>query len=175
MVESADVRQEFMNKLDTSSLDTFQATIEPYREIFANEVIGRFDRPPCRRTSARGKIYDEPKFTGYEVVMDVFPDVIAYGILLLPKGIKDGEKRPVVVCQHGLEGRPQDVADPKVENPAYSPVRRPSWPSEASSPSRRRTSTSSATASARFSARPTRSRRRCSRSSSRSTSRSPTG
>ena len=39
--------------------------------------------------------------------MDVFPDVIAYGILLLPKDIKEGEKRPVVVCQHGLEGRPQ--------------------------------------------------------------------
>ena len=51
--------------------------------------------------------------------MDVFPDVIAYGILLLPKGIKEGEKRPVVVCQHGLEGRPRDVADPKVDNPAY--------------------------------------------------------
>ena len=52
--------------------------------------------------------------------MDVFPDVIAYGILLLPKDIKEGEKRPVVVCQHGLEGRPQDVADPKVNNPAYN-------------------------------------------------------
>jgi cephalosporin-C deacetylase-like acetyl esterase len=52
--------------------------------------------------------------------MDVFPDVIAYGILLLPKDIKEGEKRPVVVCQHGLEGRPRDVADPKVKNPAYN-------------------------------------------------------
>ena len=52
--------------------------------------------------------------------MDVFPDVIAYGILLLPKDIKEGEKRPVVVCQHGLEGRPRDVADPKVNNPAYN-------------------------------------------------------
>ena len=50
---------------------------------------------------------DEAAYTGYEVVMDVFPDVIAYGILLMPKGIKPGEKRPVVVCQHGLEGRPR--------------------------------------------------------------------
>ena len=57
--------------------------------------------------------------------MDVFPDVIAYGILLLPKGIKEGERRPVVVCQHGLEGRPRDVADPKVDNPAYHQLRRP--------------------------------------------------
>jgi len=37
----------------------------------------------------------------------------------VPKDIKDGERRPVVVCQHGLEGRPQDVADPSVNNEAY--------------------------------------------------------
>ena len=41
--------------------------------------------------------------------MDVYPDVIAYGILLLPKDLKPDERRPVVVCQHGLEGRPQHV------------------------------------------------------------------
>jgi dienelactone hydrolase len=116
---SADVRREFMKKLDVSSLDAFKKTIEPFREIFANEVIGRFDLAPLPPNVRSRRIYDEPKFTGYEVVMDVFPDVIAYGILLLPKEIKDGEKRPVVVCQHGLEGRPQDVADPKVESPYY--------------------------------------------------------
>jgi hypothetical protein len=49
------------------------------------------------------------KWTRYEVVMDVFPDVISYGLLTLPNDIKDGERRPVVVCQHGLEGRPQDT------------------------------------------------------------------
>jgi cephalosporin-C deacetylase-like acetyl esterase len=46
--------------------------------------------------------------------------IFAYGILLLPKDLKPGEKRPVVVCQHGLEGRPTDVADPKVNNSAYN-------------------------------------------------------
>jgi dienelactone hydrolase len=37
--------------------------------------------------------------------------VIAYGILTLPKDLdlSSGEKRPVVVCQHGLEGTPQDL------------------------------------------------------------------
>jgi hypothetical protein len=52
-------------------------------------------------------------------VLDVWPDVFAYGILLLPKDLKPGERRPVVVCQHGLEGRPIDVADPKIDNSAY--------------------------------------------------------
>jgi hypothetical protein len=55
------------------------------------------------------KSYDTEKWVGYEVVLDVFPDVYAYGILCLPKDLKPGEKRPVVVCQHGLEGRPQDT------------------------------------------------------------------
>ena len=37
------------------------------------------------------------------------PGVIAGGILLLPKDLQPGEKRPVVVCQHGLEGTPMDT------------------------------------------------------------------
>ncbi len=119
LVESADVRREFMKKLDDSSLDAFAKTVEPYREYFATEVIGRFDVPVLPPNVRSRKVYDEPLFTGYEVMMDVFPDVFAYGILLLPKGIKEGEKRAVVVCQHGLEGRPRDVADPKVENKSY--------------------------------------------------------
>ncbi|HEX4131887.1 MAG TPA: hypothetical protein VHZ24_17780, partial [Pirellulales bacterium] len=45
-------------------------------------------------------------------VLDVFPDVFAYGILLVPKDIKPGERRAVVVCQHGLEGRPTDTIEP---------------------------------------------------------------
>ena len=52
-------------------------------------------------------------------MLDVWPKVFAYGILLLPKDMKPGEKRPVVVCQHGLEGRPRDVADPDVDSHYY--------------------------------------------------------
>jgi hypothetical protein len=42
-------------------------------------------------------------------MLNVFPDVFAHGILCLPKDLKPNDKRPVVVCQHGLEGRPTDV------------------------------------------------------------------
>ncbi|MGE0761192.1 MAG: dienelactone hydrolase family protein, partial [Pirellulaceae bacterium] len=107
--ESEYVRAEFMKKLDTSSPDAYARTVEPYRDIFRNEVVGAFDQqllPPQPRVR---KTYDEARWTGYEVVLDVWPDVIAYGVLLMPKNIPAGEKRPVVVCQHGLEGRPTDV------------------------------------------------------------------
>ena len=82
-------------------------------------MIGRFDQKLLDPNPRTRKVYDEPEFTGYEVMLDVLPDVFAYGILLVPKDIKEGERRPVVVCQHGLEGRPQDVADPKDDHPAY--------------------------------------------------------
>jgi len=107
LAESPYVRQEFMKKLDTASPEAFATSVEWYRRTFRDEVIGRFDQPLLPPNPRTRKSYDEPKWTGYEVVLDVWPDVIAYGILLVPKDIPPGQKRPVVVCQHGLEGRPQ--------------------------------------------------------------------
>ncbi len=107
--ESPYVRQKFMSKLKFDSLDAFRKSARWYRDYFYNEVIGRFEDevlPPNPRTR---KCYDEPKWTGYQVVLDVWPDVIAYGLLLVPKDITSGERRPVVVCQHGLEGRAEQT------------------------------------------------------------------
>ena len=124
LTQSATIRRGFMNlgsdlsdkregrfPLDTSSVDRYSESVEAYRNYFRNEVIGHFDLPFVECNARSRKVYDEPEWAGYEVVLDVFPDVIAYGILCLPKGLKADEKRPVVVCQHGLEGRPQDTIE----------------------------------------------------------------
>ena len=113
------VRDQLHKNVDLSSLEKYQESIKPYRETFYREVIGRFDRPLLPANPRTRQVFDEPKYRGYEVLLDVFPHVQAYGILLVPKDIKPGEKRPVVVCQHGLEGRPQEVADPNVNHRAY--------------------------------------------------------
>ncbi|MHB0958071.1 MAG: dienelactone hydrolase family protein [Pirellulaceae bacterium] len=107
--ESPYVRQEFMSKVDTSSLAAYQASIRVYRDLFRKQTIGAFDQPLLPPNPRSRKAYDAPTWTGYEVVLDVFPDVFAYGILLVPHDLQPGERRPVVVCQHGLEGRPQEV------------------------------------------------------------------
>jgi hypothetical protein len=52
-------------------------------------------------------------------MLDVFDEVIAAGILLMPNNIKAGEKRPVVVCQHGLEGTPMDTVSREAEHYRY--------------------------------------------------------
>lgn len=110
LAESPYVRQQFMKKLyDCKTVEEYEKVADEYREHFATETIGRFDNPLEEPKPKSRKTYETEKWTGYEVVLDVFPDVFAYGILCLPKDLKPGEKRPVVVCQHGLEGRPQDV------------------------------------------------------------------
>jgi dienelactone hydrolase len=122
MREGEYVRDAFWSKADRGShdLSKWSESTKPYRQHFYDDVIGCFDHSLLPANPRTRQVYDETLYTGYEVVLDVFPDVFAYGILLVPKNIKPGEKRPVVVCQHGLEGRPTDVADPQKVNPAYN-------------------------------------------------------
>ncbi|MFO0841329.1 MAG: alpha/beta hydrolase family protein [Gemmataceae bacterium] len=106
-------RPDDKKKLDTSSLAAYEKSVERYRDFFANEVIGRFDHKPLPM-NPRTRLHSESdKWTIYQVALDVFPDVFAYGLLVIPKGLKPGERRPVVVCQHGLEGRPEDCIGEK--------------------------------------------------------------
>jgi len=109
LLRSPYIRKEFMKSLNTSSISSFEETIEPYRDLYRNEIIGHFNDPLLPMNPRTRQTYKGENWTGYEVVLDVFEDVIAYGILCLPNDLEKGEKRPVVVCQHGLEGRPQDI------------------------------------------------------------------
>jgi dienelactone hydrolase len=117
--KAPDRREAFWSKADSSSLEHWKDTTKSYRDFIWQEVIGRLPSPSLPPNPRTRLVFDEPKFKGYEVVLDVWPDVFAYGILLIPKDIKPGERRPVVVCQHGLEGRPRDVADPNIDSPFY--------------------------------------------------------
>jgi dienelactone hydrolase len=110
----------FWAKLDTSSPEKYAASCAPFRKQLAEEIIGKLPAPTVPMNPRSRQLYDEPKWSGWEVTLDLGPDVFAYGILLLPKDLKPGEKRPVVVCQHGLEGRPQDVCNPKMRTRAYN-------------------------------------------------------
>lgn len=100
-----------MFRVKEQSPDVFAKEVAPYREILARDILGRIDDPVLPLNARTRKIYDRPKWTGYEVVLDVFPDVFAWGVLLVPKDIAAGERRPVVVCQHGRNGVPKDVIE----------------------------------------------------------------
>src|SRR5262249_4890608 len=119
--ESAKRRHEFLwSKLDTSSLEKLQKSQEAPRQYFAKEIIGELPQPEMPLNPRTRPIYETEKRKGYEVCLDLKQDVIASGILLVPNDLKPGEKRPVVVCQHGLEGRPADVCNPHKKTQYYN-------------------------------------------------------
>jgi hypothetical protein len=105
------VRQEWVNKLDTSSLENFQNSIAPHRQRFADEVIGRFSDSllPTNPKSRLWKSTD--RWSGWELEVDVFDNVVAGGILLVPNDVTASAPRPTVVCVHGLEGKPLDTVE----------------------------------------------------------------
>jgi dienelactone hydrolase len=102
----------FWSKLEAvrSPEEWTRATAELHRK-FAEEFIGRFSieagmgNPRTRHLPE----HESPRWSAYEVVLDVWPGVNTWGYLLLPKDLKPGERRPVVVCQHGAAGNPANV------------------------------------------------------------------
>ena len=126
LVESPYVRKEYMKDLNTSSLEAYEKSSDVYRRRFRNEIIGSIgsELAAIEKANLRTRrAYAGEGWSGYDVVLDLYgkkgegEDLFAYGILLWPDGIKPDEKRPVVVCQHGLEGRPQDII--AGDHPAY--------------------------------------------------------
>lgn len=113
-------RDQFWNKMDTSSVEKWEQSTKYYKDYFHDEIIGRLPAATKAMNPRTRLIYQTPKWKGYEVVLDLYDDVICYGIILIPNDIKPGEKRPVVVCQHGLEGRPTDVCNPKKKTRYYN-------------------------------------------------------
>lgn len=119
IVRSERDRRDFWSKARVSTVEEWSDDCREFRDYLWNEIIGKLplgDEPIRPRT----RLLRETKaWTAYEVTLDVFPEVFCWGYLLIPKGIPAGERRPVVVCQHGLEGQPADLIDQDPKSAAY--------------------------------------------------------
>src|SRR5262249_6470573 len=82
-----------------------------FRGLFWSEGMGRFDESLLLFNARTRKVAETEKWTAYDVVLDVYPELFARGVLAVPKDLKPGERRPVVVCQHGRNGLPRDTLD----------------------------------------------------------------
>ena len=106
---SAQLREKFMAGLDSSSIEKHEDTKPAYVNHLRREVLGRLELPLLPFNAKSRLRYDEEKWSCYEVQLDVFPGANAFGYLVVPKGLKPGERRPVVVCQHGGGGNPDQL------------------------------------------------------------------
>ena len=116
-------KAQFWDKLPLKSLADFEKHTLGERDRFWNEVIGRLPNPNLPMNARSRFVRETDKVTIYEVTMDVWDDVFAWGWLCLPKDLNPGEKRPIVVCQHGLEGIPEDTITTDETQKAYGPYK----------------------------------------------------
>ena len=101
--------ESFWAKAKAPNAAAWDSARKQWHSNFWHGVIGKLPSPTGPLNARAKEILNTDKLTGYDVTLDVYPDVFAWGILLLPKDLKPGERRPVVVCQHGLEGVPMDT------------------------------------------------------------------
>jgi dienelactone hydrolase len=92
---------------DFSSPAAYERSIAANREAYF-DMIGRYPAPLEPLSARSVMVYDEPECKGWRLSVRVYEGVHAYGILLVPTGIRAGERRPVVMVQHGPAGKPED-------------------------------------------------------------------
>jgi hypothetical protein len=111
MPELGQHRWSTLNTLPVTSPERFVEGAKVYRERFHSDGIGRFDEPLLPANPRTRKLVENDRWTAYDVVLDVWPEVFAWGVLVVPNDLKPGERRPVVVCQHGRNGLPRMLVD----------------------------------------------------------------
>ncbi len=97
----------FWKPLKGMDLPAFEKRMATERERFGNDVIGRLPDPDVPMNPRSRLVRETETVAIYEVVLDVWDGVIAWGWLALPKDLDQSKPNPVVVCQHGLEGLPE--------------------------------------------------------------------
>ncbi len=103
------IRGEYCGELLSPTGETWPKTSQRLRDALWKDVVGRLPDPDLPINPRSRVIESNDRWTMHEIVLDVWDDVFAWGYLILPNDLKEGERRPVVVCQHGLEGLPESV------------------------------------------------------------------
>jgi dienelactone hydrolase len=111
MRNSEATRADYWKEAVPKSAEVWHQSTQHLRTKCWDDLIGRLPDPSLPPNLRARKLEDRAEYAMWEVTLDVWPEVFAWGYLLVPKDIKLGERRPVVVCQHGLEGLPAAVVE----------------------------------------------------------------
>jgi cephalosporin-C deacetylase-like acetyl esterase len=103
----AERQKRLWDRVPLKPLADFEAHMARERGTFWNEVLGRLPDPNMPFNAKSRVVRETEKVTIHELTLDVWEDVFAWGWLCLPRDLKPNERRPVVICQHGLEGLPE--------------------------------------------------------------------
>ena len=119
MRRSGGVREKFWADAVPQSAAAWPAATARYRGAMWDDLVGRYPPPEIAPAARTRLVQEKPHSFVYEVVFDVRDEVFGWGYLVVPKDLRAGEKRPVVVCQHGLEGLPAYVVNDDPAKPGF--------------------------------------------------------
>ncbi len=118
MPESTQSRWSTERRHAVLAAEKFIEASKSYRQQFHEQAMGRFNEELLPANARTRQIIANEKWTAWDVVLDVHDGLFSWGVLIVPNDIPPGERRPVVVCQHGRNGVPRDTID--AANPAYN-------------------------------------------------------
>lgn len=102
--ESDEVRTRYWGLLNTPRNQREEKAAQLRKEL--GNLVGEIAVDKGHLDPRTQLIRVKGKFTAYDVLLNVLPGVHAYGQLLVPR-LRG--RLPVVICQHGLGGRPADI------------------------------------------------------------------
>lgn len=117
------MRSGLWTKASGQSAETWHEATRADRDLLWRNILGKLPDPTLLLNVRARRIFDRPTCTGYEVMLDVWEGVFAWGYLVVPKDLGPTDRRPVVVCQHGLEGVPESVVTEDESDRAFRAYR----------------------------------------------------
>src|SRR5262245_50422959 len=105
-VSEADRQRDKAWQRDFSSIETYERSIEPWRQKLL-EMLGGDVYPRSPLNSKEERVTEFSTHTAWRVWFTAFENVRDYGILLVPKG--EGPF-PALICIHGMGGTPEGVS-----------------------------------------------------------------
>ena len=135
----------FWTKADTTSPEAYEKSMRVVPRLLPQEVIGKLPEPTLPLNPRTRQIYDEPKWTGYEVDARRLPGRVRLRHPAAAEGPEAGRE----AAGGRLPARPRRPADrrhrSREEDAVLQLLRRRSSPTSATSSTRRRTRTSART------------------------------
>lgn len=132
--ESRSKREVFWREADASSIESWKQSTNRYRDELRRSVIGELP-PPIGELNLQSCLIDrEATWSSYEVVMQVGDGMIMTGVMVVPNEAmqqwqtsleapsEQASRSPVVVMQHGRNGKPYLLCDSDAHEDSYHAV-----------------------------------------------------